>query len=127
MATLFLRSYNINDITAANGLGYWTNTVRSNRVQVGDKVVVFANKKACKDASIPFNDQMVLVGYLTALPYYLEEADVNWPSSREGTHLRYYARFELENTSMEFLHDVEGHERLDNLRGHLRGGLYVEA
>ncbi len=126
--TLYLRSNNSSDIRAVVDLGYWTNTVRSSKVRVGDKVVIFANKGVCKKEKVAFADQMVAVGTLTQLPYHLDAADTNWPSSRAGTYLRYFVRFDLKDIEMKRLGDIEGAvARLDPLRGHLTGGKYVVA
>lgn len=127
MATLFLRSNNLHDIQAAVNNRGWTHTNASQKVKPMDTVVVFGNKAACRNAGVPFEKQVVLIGRLISKPYRLTEEDTEWPSNATGTDKQYFVRYDLEAMDLIPLEMIPmAIETIGNVRGHLNGGKYLE-
>lgn len=124
MGILALRSRSLRDIKAAIEKGGWTHTTSSQRVHVGDKVIVFANKETCRDACVGYESQKVLVGTLAKPPYRLKEDDKSWPSSVMRPDAKYRVRYELIN--MELVPFNNFPQIIKFLpKGHLGGGFYL--
>lgn len=114
MALMALRSSNIHDIHSAFEKGFWTHTRMNHSVQVGDKVLIFANKGVCRKEGVDWKNQKVLVGTLEKEPFRLQREDDSWPSNVTGTDLQYLVRYNLKHLVLvPFSHHQSVMESID--------------